>query len=212
MARPSNTKERRGQIARAFARVMAREGYEGASIVLAAREAGLAPGLVHYHFESKEEVLLTVIDVLAADARARIDRFVDAAGGGARDRLHAFVDAHLALGPDADGSAVACWVAIAAEAVRSPAVRAAYERAAGAEIARLTRLVADVLVVEHASARGAKAVAAAVYAAIHGYFTLSVTLPGAIPRGSSAPAVRAMADALVASGPEHAPHPKGGPS
>ena len=56
MSRPSNTEARRGQIVDAMVQVLAREGYEGASVQAVARVAGLAPGLVHYHFRRKLEI------------------------------------------------------------------------------------------------------------------------------------------------------------
>jgi TetR/AcrR family transcriptional repressor of bet genes len=42
-------------------RSMAKRGYAGASVATIAREAGLAPGLVHYYFESKQAILLELM-------------------------------------------------------------------------------------------------------------------------------------------------------
>ena len=53
---------RRGQIVRAAAAVLARQGYGGTSLKDVAREAGVAPGLLHYYFESKQELLLEVVE------------------------------------------------------------------------------------------------------------------------------------------------------
>ena len=52
---------RRGQIVRAAADVLARQGYGETSLKDVAREAGVAPGLLHYYFESKQELLLEVV-------------------------------------------------------------------------------------------------------------------------------------------------------
>jgi len=52
---------RRGQIVSAAAAVLARQGYGGTSLKDVAREAGVAPGLLHYYFESKQELLLDVV-------------------------------------------------------------------------------------------------------------------------------------------------------
>ena len=52
---------RRGQIVRAAAAVLGRQGYGGTSLKDVAREAGVAPGLLHYYFESKQELLLEVV-------------------------------------------------------------------------------------------------------------------------------------------------------
>ncbi|HEY3497153.1 MAG TPA: helix-turn-helix domain-containing protein, partial [Polyangiaceae bacterium] len=64
MTRASNSAERRGQIVEGLLAVMAREGYEGASIQAIGRAAGLAPGLVHYHFDTKQEILVELIETL----------------------------------------------------------------------------------------------------------------------------------------------------
>jgi TetR/AcrR family transcriptional repressor of bet genes len=198
MARPSNTVQRREEIARAFARVMASKGYEGASLADAAREAGLSPGLVHYHFQDKRDVLLGTVSLLSRDAEQRLDAALDRAAQAPESKIVAIVDAHLRLGEGSDEAAVACWVALAAEAVRDHRVRAAYREVAELTLSRLEKLFAKALVAKHGDARGAKAAAAAVYAAIQGYFALATIVPDAIPRGSSAQAVRTLALALVA--------------
>ena len=66
MARQSNTDERRAQIATALVDVMARRGYDGASVADIARAAGLTAGLVHYHFETKHAILIEALDRLEA--------------------------------------------------------------------------------------------------------------------------------------------------
>jgi TetR/AcrR family transcriptional repressor of bet genes len=85
MARPSNTEERRQQIVEGLLRVMAKRGYERASIAEIAKEAGLSSGLVHYHFKDKQEILLTAVEQLAARVRTR-GRHAAAARQGARRR------------------------------------------------------------------------------------------------------------------------------
>src|SRR5579864_1680989 len=55
---------RRGQIVRAAAAVLGRQGYAETSLKDVAREAGVAPGLLHYYFESKQELLLEVVVAL----------------------------------------------------------------------------------------------------------------------------------------------------
>ena len=55
---------RRGQIVRAATAVLGRQGYAETSLKDVAREAGVAPGLLHYYFESKQELLLEVVVAL----------------------------------------------------------------------------------------------------------------------------------------------------
>ncbi|MFI5286210.1 MAG: TetR/AcrR family transcriptional regulator [Candidatus Dormibacteria bacterium] len=54
---------RRVQIVRAAAAVLGRQGYAETSLKDVAREAGVAPGLLHYYFDSKEDLLLEVVMV-----------------------------------------------------------------------------------------------------------------------------------------------------
>lgn len=55
---------RRQQIVLAAFRVAAREGLEQLTVRLVAAEAGLSTGLVFFHFESKEMLLLALLDWL----------------------------------------------------------------------------------------------------------------------------------------------------
>lgn len=58
---PADEPGRRGQIVQAASAVLARQGYGDTSLKDVAREAGVAPGLLHYYFESKQELLLEVV-------------------------------------------------------------------------------------------------------------------------------------------------------
>ena len=53
--------QRRGAIVEAAVTVLGRRGYGETSMKEIVREAGVAPGLLHYHFESKEDLLLAVL-------------------------------------------------------------------------------------------------------------------------------------------------------
>ena len=61
---------RRGQIVRAATAVLARQGYGETSLKDVAREAGVAPGLLHYYFESKHELLLEVVSAMEREMSA----------------------------------------------------------------------------------------------------------------------------------------------
>jgi TetR/AcrR family transcriptional repressor of bet genes len=73
MPRPSNTAERRAQIIEGLLNVIAADGYEGATIASIAKAAGLGSGLVHYHFTTKQAILLALIERIGEliDARYR---------------------------------------------------------------------------------------------------------------------------------------------
>ena len=196
MARPSNTEERRRQIVDGLLTVMAERGYAAASVASVAEAAGLAAGLVHYHFENKQEILLALVDTLGARARARRDALVKHART-ARTRLFAAIDALLAPGDGADARAVACWVAIGAEAVRQPEVRKQYERLVRTGVHELEALLRDVLRSEGRSTAKAAVAAAGLMAAVEGCFRLAAAAPNVIAAGSAAGLVRAMAVGLI---------------
>jgi TetR/AcrR family transcriptional repressor of bet genes len=58
--RAAISRRRRAEIVRAAATVLGRQGSADTSMKEIAREAGVAPGLLHYYFESKDELLLAV--------------------------------------------------------------------------------------------------------------------------------------------------------
>ena len=171
MPRPSNAAERRAQIVGGLMRVIARKGYEGATVPAIARAARLAPGLVHYHFDSKEAILLALFERLRDVLDDRYRRRLARAGRSPRARLQAYLDAHLALDGDADPAALAAWVAVAAEAVRRPALGALYRRA--------------------------PALAGLLLAALEGAFHLGVAAPGIVPPGSAAPTLRLILERML---------------
>ncbi len=200
MARPSNTEERRSEIVDAMLRVMARHGYAKASIGAVAKEAGLAPGLLHYHFHSKQEILLALIDRLAASVTARFEKR-SARASTARAALFSWIDAHLARGEDAEPAAVACWVALGNEAISEPEVRAAYERIVREDGALVSKLVRAALREEGRRTASASRIAAGLLAAVEGAFRLAILAPDVIPRGSAAATVRQMAEGVLAAAP-----------
>jgi TetR/AcrR family transcriptional repressor of bet genes len=76
VGRPSNSAERRAQIVAAMVQVVAAMGYERATVQEVARVAGLAPGLLHYHFKSKREVFLAMAEHLIASHAGRVERWL----------------------------------------------------------------------------------------------------------------------------------------
>jgi AcrR family transcriptional regulator len=72
--------DRRQQIVAAATTVLGRKGYANTSLKQVASEAGIAPGLLHYYFQSKEELLVEV--VAAIDLQLMADWDIDTAGIG----------------------------------------------------------------------------------------------------------------------------------
>jgi TetR/AcrR family transcriptional regulator, transcriptional repressor of bet genes len=197
MGRPSNTEVRREEIIDGLLAVMSERGYERASINEIAKASKLSPGVVHYHFKDKQEILLELVRRLGERISGRTAALLAQAGEDPRRRLDAWIDAHLALGDDADPRAVASWVVLGAEAIRQPEVRRAYASILAADFELLERLVAEALYQRQSKRAGSKAIAAALMAAVQGYFVLSASAPDVTPKGSAAAAVKRMADGLL---------------
>jgi AcrR family transcriptional regulator len=75
-----SAQQRARQIVDAAARVMSRKGYGGTTMKDVAAEAGIAPGLIHYYFDSKEDLLLAVTKSLCEQMRRDAEEAFAAAG------------------------------------------------------------------------------------------------------------------------------------
>jgi TetR/AcrR family transcriptional repressor of bet genes len=197
MGRPSNTEQRRAEIVDGLLQVMAERGYQRATVPEIARAAGLSPGLLHYHFDHKQQILVALVKRLVLGLERRARSRLAAAGDAPRERLVAYVDAFVALGADADPRAVSAWALIGAEAVRDEEVRALYAQAVKSFLATLERLCREALRAEGRSAGGVKRIAAAILSAIEGAFRISAGAPRALPRGFASPTLRQMVHGLL---------------
>lgn len=185
MSRRPNTDERRKQIVHALMHVMAEHGYEKATVALIAGQAGLAPGLLHYHFPTKASILLELVRTLAALSQQRFLALA-AAATSPEAKLRAYIGARLGKGEGADPAAVAAWVVIGAEAVRQPEVRAVYQEAVKAERELLRGLLADCLRAQGKPVTNATRLAAGLLAFMEGAFQLATAAPDVIPSGFAA--------------------------
>lgn len=175
---------------------MAQRGYERATIAAIAEAAGLTPGLVHYHFPSKQAVLLELVEQLAGRLNSRFERLLR--DDSPRARLEAFIDSRLASGEGADPAAVACWVAVGTEALRQPEVGEIYRRLMLSQKEQLERLL---LALPTPPACPAEA-AAAILATIEGCYQLAAAVPDLAPPGFAARSLHAMTRGLLGEGSE----------
>lgn len=197
MARPVNTLERRRQIAEGLRGVMPRQGYDGSSIAEIAKAAGVPPGIVHYHFKDKREILLDLLSQLVEEHETALDAALERAKGDPRRELDQFLDAHLSTGRSADPQALACWVAICGEALRDADVRKAYEKAVRGTHRRLATILRHGVAARVFRCASPEAAAAAIDATVQGYLVLAATARALIPRGTAAASAKAMAAGLV---------------
>lgn len=187
MARPSNTEHRRQEIVLGLMSAMAEKGYEKASIQSIAKAAGLSPGLIHYHFKTKLEILIALMTELSGKADERYELLV-AKAGSAEDKLMAYIDAALALGEGSDQQAVAAWVIIGAEAVRLEDVRNLYQEVIEKHSETLVELLTQAAKAGLEAKSGmeskfgtkeAKELATFIIASIEGAYQIATTIPDA---------------------------------
>jgi len=197
MARHSNTEERRTQIATALIKVMAERGYDGAAISDIAQAARLTPGLVHYHFSNKQEILLVTLRNIVAEHDAKLAERLQQAGADPVAEVAAFIDFHLSLGSDANPEMLACWILISGEALRQPEVQIEYERAIAGTVKCLERIIRRGVDQGVFRCKAIDAAASALTAAIQGYFVLGAAARSTVPRGSAATSAKQMAHGLL---------------
>lgn len=161
MPRPSNRPQRRRELALAYERVLARHGVGGATLAKVAEEAEVAPGLIHHHFEDREDLLLEVIRQLARRFRRSLPEATEP-----ERTLVAYVDAALSLRGPARPVTARAWVGVLAEAIRSRRVARLLRRALRAELDRLARLLVDAGLSEPAAERAAAGVLSGILGAL----------------------------------------------
>jgi AcrR family transcriptional regulator len=83
--------ERREQLVEAALAVALREGVEAVTIRSVAREAGVRPGIIHYVFRDKHEMLAALSQRVAAVASTFLDDALTA-GGDITTMMHALAD------------------------------------------------------------------------------------------------------------------------
>lgn len=201
MPRPPNTEKRRQQILDGFQQVLASSGYSGATISAIAAAADLSPGLLHYHFHSKQEILLALLDRLQKRVELRFEKFCRTREANSLERLRSYLDAHVALGDGADPGAVACWVAIGVEAIHQPEVGGLYRRIQEQRLEMLQSLLRECLLEQGRLVEMVPSLAAALLSHIEGSFQLSVATPGLLPMGFASPTLGLYLEALLAAQP-----------
>ncbi len=185
MANRTNTEERRTQIVNGLLQAIAEHGYAKATIQIIAKKAGMAPGLVHYHFGTKADILVELVKALAEKFSTRYAALA-ASAQSPEDHLFAYVNARLAKGEGENPAVVAAWVVIGSEAVRMPEVRVIYQQAIRAELVLLKQLLAAYLASIGKPLNKVDHLAAAIIALMEGAFQLAVGAPQVMPAGYAA--------------------------
>jgi AcrR family transcriptional regulator len=115
------TAERREAILSAFARCVARDGVEGASLQEVADEAGLARGLLRHHVGNREELILALGERFCRQSLAEMESLVAALPQ--RNRLAKLIDLLFAAGCASTAEDLRVADALIAAAGSRPALR-----------------------------------------------------------------------------------------
>jgi len=110
---------RRQQLIDSTITVLGRKGYASLTVADVAREAGLSPGIVIFHFNSKDELLGAALAHLASEYRSHWEARMQAAGPAPAGRLRAVLRADF----DTDvftPQKLAAWIAFWGETQGRP--------------------------------------------------------------------------------------------
>lgn len=177
---------------------MATSGYHQASIQAIAKTAGLAPGLIHYHFKNKQEILTALIFQLSDIAKTRY-RNICKTDLSTRNQLHAFIDAALLQNDTAEPYAVTAWVMITTEAIRQHEVKVIYQNVVDSSLKEL-KYILNQLVLEEKhdfTKQQIEGLAATIYSCIEGAFQLSASAAEVMPKNYAASSLKALIDAYL---------------
>lgn len=139
--------ERRDQILTAALKVAARDRLDQLTVRRVASEAGLSPGLVFFHFGSKEGLLVALLDrliaeLIPADTGERIPE-----ASTARDRLLAMIHREIARLPE-ERDEIELFFDFWVMGTRHPAIRKRIRAALAAYRASFQPIAADVIAEE----------------------------------------------------------------
>lgn len=119
IGRKASKEVRRQQLIEATIDVMARKGYSGTTMFDVAKAAGLSSGIVNFHFETKEKLLVETLKYLAEEYRANWHKALGAAGDDPADQLVALLFSDF--NPEiCSARKLSAWCAFWAEAQSRP--------------------------------------------------------------------------------------------
>jgi AcrR family transcriptional regulator len=90
------TNERRAQILQAAAAVFARSGVDGARMDDIVAESGLSKGTLYWYFDSKQEIVVALVDEVVSAEYEQLQVLVGSPGS-VVERLGAFLDTHASI-------------------------------------------------------------------------------------------------------------------
>ena len=191
LGRHKNTDLRRKQIIEGFAEAISEVGYTGASIAVIAQKAKLTPGLLHYHFKSKEEILKSLIKEMSAYISGRIELKLEAINKPTQvNRMAQVIGAFLDLDSGSNLIFVKCWTVIFAEAATNKKVRDLVHQGLIEQLDEIKKIAHEIR--SEDKKRSVDELASLILAAIQGYILIGTVAPDLIPRGSASKMVSSI--------------------
>ncbi|HKW71082.1 MAG TPA: TetR/AcrR family transcriptional regulator [Candidatus Dormibacteraeota bacterium] len=162
----SDTREK---ILQAAFTVLSRQGYENTSIKDIAEEAGVAQGLVHYYFKSKQLLVLAVLEYVC--------RKVEVGGGveGEAGALKAFEETKEMMRSSRDTKAL--YIQLIGVGLHDPVIGAGVREFIGRDRAHVEDIARQVLHEREADPSPARGIAGVVWAAILGIIVQKLVDP-----------------------------------
>lgn len=122
LGRNATRQVRRQQLIEATIDCLARRGFSDTTMAHVAETAGLSQGIINFHFQSKETLLLDTLAHMDAEYRDTWKRAIEGAGQAPRDRLLALL--HSEFDPSiCNRKNIAVWHAFYGEAKARPTYR-----------------------------------------------------------------------------------------
>ena len=90
----NSTDARREQLIRATIKTISESGLSGATVAKVASKAGLSPGIVNFHFDSKRQLLLDTLRYIADEYTLVLNQHLGKADS-PLEKLHAYIDANF---------------------------------------------------------------------------------------------------------------------
>ncbi len=197
--RKASKEKRRQQLIEATIGAIAKKGYGAMTLADVAKAAGLSGGIVNFHFESKEKLLVATLRHLAEEYRQNWQDALKQAGPSPAVRLAALATADfndLVCTPDK----LAAWSSFWAEAQNRPT----YMEHCGANDAEfhaaVRSIVTEIIAEGHYTERDPARIARAIDALLEGLWLDLITSYSPVTREE---AVKTVYSCLNAFFPEH---------
>ena len=152
--------ETREKILQAAFTVLSRQGYENTSIKDIAEEAGVAQGLVHYHYKSKQQLVLAVLEFVCEK--------VEIGTAGEAGALQAFEQTKAMLRDKENRDGNALYIQLIGVGLHDPVIGNGVRQFITAERTHVTELAAQVLAERGQATQPAGGIAGVVWAAVLG--------------------------------------------